>query len=110
MQPNNSLIGDSFGTDLPEMKVQEETLVEEKKMARYSKTAEFQRIQKHCKERIKFFQQYLPNGAEVGLDATPSPEDWRVANRVIGEFKLLMNMYEVAKTVVEESEKESYEH
>jgi hypothetical protein len=85
------------------MQVDRDTLVEEKKMAKYSKTAEFKRIQKHCAERIEFYQKYLPNGAEVALDVRPTAEDWSVANRVIGELKLLMNMYEVATEAVEQS-------
>lgn len=104
MEPNNILMGDAdLGTGLPEMQLDQKELVEEKKMARYSKTAEFKRIQLHCQERIAFYQTHLPNGAEIGLDVVPSTEDWRVANRVIGEFKLLMNMYETAAEVVEEA-------
>lgn len=102
----NAIIGGDGGIDLPQKPLDKEILIEEKKMARYSKTAEFKRIQQHCKERIKFYQEKLPNGLEVGLDVVPSTEDWRVANRIIGELKLLMNMYEVARTVVEEAEKD----
>lgn len=75
-------------------------------MAQYSKTKEFKRIQTHCQERIEFYQKYLPNGAEVALDVRPTAEDWSVANRVIGELKLLMNMYEVATQAVEEANAE----
>lgn len=101
MQPNNILMGDIEGISLPQAEVDENALVVEKKMAKYSKTEEFERIKAHCQERIDFYQKYLPNGAEVGLDVAPTPEDWRVANRLIAEFKLLMNMYEVAKEVVD---------
>lgn len=103
MSPDNILLGDVTGTDLPEMRLADEELVEEKKMARYSKTKEFKRIQQHCQERIEFYQTKLPNGAEVGLDVAPSTEDWRVANRVIGELKLLINMYETAAEAVKDS-------
>lgn len=104
MEPNNAIIGDGTGVDLPQLQVDEETLVEEKKMAEYSKTDEFSRIQKHCQERIAFYQTHLPNGLEIGLEVRPTPEDWAVANRVIGEFKLLMNMYETATEAVENAE------
>lgn len=107
MQPSNSLIGDSYGTDLPQMEVQEDTLVEEKKMAKYSRSAEFKRIREHCAGRIEFYQKHLPNGMEVGLDYIPNTEDWRVANRIIGEFKLLMNMYENAAEAVKEAGKDA---
>ncbi len=100
MNPQNAIIGDETGIELPQSTLNDEILVEEKKMAKYSKTAEFKRIKEHCEERIAFYQQYLPNGAEVALDVRPTPEDWAVANRVIGEFKALMNMYEVANEAV----------
>lgn len=104
MEPNNAILGDAdSGIDLPQAMPQEDMLIEEKKMARYSRTAEFKRIRQHCEERIDFYQTKLPNGAEIGLDVVPSIEDWRVANRVIGEFTLLMNMYEQAATAVEEA-------
>lgn len=105
MEPQNSIIGDSFGTDLPQMQINEETLVEEKKMARYSKSAEFKRIKEHCEERVAFYQTKLPNGLEIGLDYIPNTEDWRVANRIIGEFILLMNMYENAADAVKDANK-----
>lgn len=105
MGPNNGLVGDSMGIDLPAMQPDDNLLVEEKKMAKYSKTAEFKRIQQHCEERIAFYQKYLPNGAEVALEVRPTPEDWAVANRVIGELKLLINMYEVATDAVTEAVK-----
>lgn len=96
----NGLIGDAFGTDLPIMREDVQMLVEERKMAKYSRSSEFKRIQEHCQERIAFYQTFLPNGAEIGVDMVPTPEDWRVANRVIGELKLLMNMYEIAAEAV----------
>lgn len=103
--PDNVLLGDSEGIDLPEAEIDEKELVEEKQMAQYTKSAEFKRIQSHCLDRIDFYQKMLPNGMEIGLDVVPSVEDWRVANRVIGEFKALMNLYETATEAVEESNK-----
>lgn len=107
MNPSNGIIGDSnLGIDLPEITLDEKDLKVEKEMANFSKSSEFKRIQKHCEERIKFYQTYLPNGAEIGLDVAPSPEDWRVANRVIGELNLLINMYQTAVEAVEEANAE----
>lgn len=104
MEPDNVLIGDtSMGIDLPEATPDEADLREEKKMAKYSKTEEFKRIREYCQSRIDFYQTKLPNGTEVGLEVAPSPEDWRVANRVIGEFKLLMNIYQTAAEAVKKS-------
>lgn len=103
--PDNTIMGDDTGIDLPQMQIDENTLVHEKKMAKYSKTAEFKRIQEWCEERIRFYQTKLPNGAEIGLDVAPSGEDWRVANRVIGELKALINMYEIAQDAVDNEKK-----
>lgn len=104
MGPSNGLIGDSTGVELPQMEVNEDLLKEEKKMAKYSRSAEFKRIQEWCEGRIEFYQTRLPNGAEIGLDVAPSTEDWRVANRVIGEFKALLGQYEVAAEAVKDAD------
>jgi hypothetical protein len=105
MEPQNAIIGDSTGVELPHMQIEDQTLVEEKKMAKYSRSTEFKRIQQWCEDRISFYQIYLPNGAEVGMEVVPTPEDWRVANRVIAEFKALMNSYEIANDAVKEDAK-----
>lgn len=99
----NGLVGDAFGIDLPEVEVDQTFLIEEKKMAKFSRTAEFKRQKEYLNSRIEFYQTKLPNGAEVGLEVAPSPEDWRVANRVIGEFKAFLAQYEYAKDGVDES-------
>lgn len=99
----NGIIGDAMSIELPQIAQDDDNLNEEKNMARYSRTAEFKKIKEHCEERIKFYQTCLPNGLEVGLDVVPSTEDWRVANRVIGELKMLMNMYEIANEVVKQA-------
>ena len=103
MQPKNALIGDATGVELPQMELTDNFLVEEKKMAKYSRSTEFKRIQEWCEGRIEFYQTKLPNGAEIGLDVAPSTEDWRVANRVIGELRALLAQYEMAATAVKES-------
>lgn len=105
MNPQNGILGDAMGIDLPQATPDENSLNEEKNKARYSKSKEFKQIRAYCQDRINFYQTKLPNGAEVGLDVVPSTEDWRVANRVIGEFKALMNIYDTAREVVEEQVK-----
>ena len=106
MNPSHGLIGDATGFDLPQMQVDETSLVEEKKMSKFTRTAEWKRIEEYCDERILFYQQKLPNGAEIGLDVVPSTEDWRVANIVIGELKALRNMYQLADEAVMKASKE----
>ncbi len=103
MEPQNSLVSDFTGVELPQMEISKEDLIEEKKMAKFSRTAEFKKLKEWCEGRIEFYQTKLPNGLEVGLEAAPSAEDWRVANRVIGEFRLLLNQYETAEQAVKNS-------
>lgn len=101
MNHNNGIIGDIAGTELPQAQIDENELIEEKKMARYAKSGEFKRIQDHFNERISFYQQYLPDGRPV---AGATDEDvrayWKVANLLIAEFNQVINLYENAKEVV----------
>lgn len=100
MNPDNAIIGDSSGVDLPEMTPDTNLLVEEKKMAKYRKTAEFKRITDHFKQRIEFYQSYLPDGRPIATQA-PSPEQWVVANAIIAEFNQVINMFDEAKEAVD---------
>lgn len=97
------IIGDQYGIDLPEIQPDPNLLNEERKTAKFTRTAEFKKQKEYLEERIVFYQTMLPNGMEIGLDVVPSIEDWRVANRIIGEFKAFLNIYESAKEAVEDS-------
>lgn len=102
-ESSNAIIGDNFGTDIPETQVDDKELMEEKKAARYSKSKEFKRIQAHMLARIEHFQKFLPNGEAV-QNAQPTSEDWRVANTLINEFLAVINFYEEAAEIVKERE------
>lgn len=102
MSSQNAIMGD-LTLDLPRAAIEEETLVEERKMAKYSKSKEFKRIVAYVEERIAFYQNYLPNGMEVGSGQEVTAEDWRVANRVIMELKVLIGQYETASEAVKEA-------
>ena len=96
MGPNNGIIGDAMGTDLPQMQPDETALNELKHKAKYKRSTEYKTLKASADANIAFYQQYLPNGLEIGVDAQPSTEDWKVANRIIKEFRLLFDDYEVA--------------
>lgn len=85
------------------MEASEDLLVEEKKMAKYSRSAEFKRIQEHFNERIKFYQSKLPDGRDIGVGQLPTPEEWVIANAIIAEFNLVIDMYERAAEAVKEA-------
>lgn len=102
MQPDNAIIGDATGTDLPVMKVDERDLVEEKQMAEFSKTPEFQRIKQHFEQRIEFYQRYLPDGRPI--ESVPKADleaMWVAANAIIGELRNVLDSYELATLAVE---------
>lgn len=99
----NAIIGEQNPMATPETTVPEDVLVEEKKMARYSRTAEFKRLSDFMNDRIKFFQSYLPDGRpikDVNLPEDMFAANWKAANIVIGEFKNILNEYEQAHEAV----------
>lgn len=98
----NGIIGDITGADLPEMVIDEKELTDEKKMARYSKTAEFKRIQEWCQLKIAQHQSYLPGNIPItAISDEERGKYWAVADMVITDLTELMNMYEIAAEVVD---------
>lgn len=110
MNPQNSLIGDSNPTELPVMKMDDTSLIEEKKIAKYSKSKEFSRIQEHFEAKIAYYQQFLPGNL---LPETIPEEErgkyWAVANLLIKEFREVIDMYKLAEEVVDNAKKDEYE-
>jgi hypothetical protein len=105
MNPQNGIVGDDFGTELPQMQVDPQSLVEEKQMAQYADSGEFQRIKDWVEERKAFYQTWLPTGKP--LTEVPAEERgymWLAANVVIGELDSLIASYELAKRVVKEEQ------
>ena len=102
--PRHGIIGDdSFGTELPETKVPENQLNEEKKAARFSKTKEYKVLKEYIQERIKYYQKYLPDGREIGSIAQPElGQKWVEANTIVREFQLILDSYENAAEAVKE--------
>lgn len=86
--------------------IEEEVLVEERKMARFSKTAEFKRLKGYIEAKITYYQTFLPDGRVVGTAApttkVPTGEEWVIANTIISEFNALLNEYENASEAIRE--------
>lgn len=101
----HGIIGDQdFGTELPQMQVDEDQLTEEKSMAKYAKSGEFQRIREHFNERIAFYQAYLPDGRTMQLSGLSMDElgrQWLAANTIVGELKFIMAQYDNAKETLD---------
>lgn len=106
MEPGaqNAVMGDV--NDIPVTTVPDEVLNEEKNLAKFSKSKEFNKLKEYLEGRIKFFQTQMPDGKPlVNQDHDVLVHNWKVANLVIGEFQALLNVYENANQVVTASEK-----
>ena len=106
--PQNAPVGDGDEPmKMPETKVDEQQLIEEKKLAKYSQTAEFKRLKEYLEARVKFYQNYLPDGRKVDEASVnkTTGEMWVVANAIIGEINNILSEYERAKEVVDERSK-----
>lgn len=77
-----------------------EQLAQEKRMAKFAKSQEFKMLKEFLEERINFYQKYLPDGRSV-TETLPTPEQWSVANGIIGEFNLIINSFEQAAEAVD---------
>lgn len=92
------IIGDdSYGTDLPQTKIDEQTSNEQIAAARFSKTKEFKALKTHLQQRMTLYQAYLPDGRPV--TSVPKKElegMWVAANVIIGEFQGVIDAYEQA--------------
>jgi hypothetical protein len=103
--PENGIVGDAHITELPETNVQEEVLAEERKMAKYSKTAEFKRIKDYMEGRIEFWKLRQPDGKPIVLKniSQEAVNDWYIANHIIAEFQSFLNEFENARQSVEDA-------
>lgn len=101
MPSQNGIMGDdNFGIDLPRT-VLKDDLDKEKKMAKFSKTAEYKVLKDHIEGRISFYQSFLPDGrALTEVDAAERANQWVIANAITGEFKAILAAYETAAETV----------
>lgn len=99
--PQNGIIGEDFGTTLPEARIDQDTLSVEKNMAKFSKSKEYKKLKEHLLDRVEYYQSFLPDGRDVRTGTIPTAEQWVIANAVIGEFKAVLTAYENAQEVVE---------
>lgn len=103
MQPQNAVIGDESGVDLPQAPMDETALNELKAKAKYSKTKEYKELKAKADERIEFYQKFLPNGQPVGTATKGDMErKWEMANLLIAEFQQLFSEHENATQILRE--------
>lgn len=96
------IVGDNMGIDLPQTELPQQDLDEEKRLAKFSKTKEFQRLKDYAENRIEFYQTFLPDGRPIiaAENVEKAGEMFMISNAVIGEFKQLLAAYENANEVV----------
>lgn len=102
MGPQNAIMGNDYGTDLPQTQVDDQGLALEKNMAKFSKTKEFKKLKEHLEQRIDYYQMFLPGG--VPPENVPDEERgkyWAVSSIVIGEFQAVITAYEQAGQTVD---------
>lgn len=106
MNPQNGIVGDQYGTELPEAQLQEEVLNEAKGRARFSKTKEYQELKTHLEQRIDFYKKAMPNGEAI-IHSKDSMEEigkkWLVANTIVAELEAIIQAYEDAVETVKNS-------
>jgi len=95
--PQNAIVGDyDEPTQIPETQVDEDVLNESKKMARYSKSAEYKRLKEFLEARVSFYQNFLPDGRDI-KEFQASEEiialNWKIANAIIKEIKGILDAY-----------------
>jgi hypothetical protein len=103
----NVINDDNFGTEIPVTMVDDTQLNAEKKMAKYSKSKEYQQLKTYLESRIDFFQKFLPDGTAIAKqeDLEQSIINWKVANVVIAEFKAVLDSYDAAREAVTNAER-----
>lgn len=101
------IIGDAYPTELPVTDVPTQDLTEEKKMAKFSKTAEFKRLKTHMEERIAYYQTFLPSGKSVleAEDVTKLGQNWLVAQAIVTELQAIIDAYELANETVKNAQR-----
>jgi hypothetical protein len=110
--PQNVPMGDiSDISTLPSTQLPPELLLEEKQLARFSKTREFKKLKDYLEGRITFFQNNFPDGTPIAkeTDHQKIVDYWRATNIVVGEFKALLDVYENANQVVKDESRRATE-
>ncbi len=106
--PANAVVGDiDQPTSMPQTNTPKDILVEEKKLAKYSKTAEFKRLKEFLEARISFYQRYLPNGDPIDKLVMSDNElnaHWIAACVIIREIENILSEYAQAADVVNDYE------
>lgn len=104
--PVHGIVGNDYGIDIPETEYTDEQLAEVRKMAKFTRTAEYARQKDWAEAKIQFYQKYLPNGKPVSeAEAKEKAEHWVAANEIIGLLNEFMRSYESSAEEIAEMQK-----
>lgn len=111
MRPQNGLMGDlDSSIDLPQINLPEDQLIEERRAAKFSRTAEFARLKEDLLNKVRYYQTFLPDGrivGQTGVDLADLGANWVIASTIIAEFQGIIARYEMANEVVKDAAKRS---
>jgi hypothetical protein len=103
MNPQNALIGDESGIDLPQKPVDEQALGELRNKAKYSRSKEYLELKAKAQVRIDFYKSFLPDGRPVATASKAERADaWGFANLLIAEFQQLFGEHENAEQILKD--------
>ena len=103
MGPDNIILGDATGVDLPQKPVDDLALHELKKKAKYKKSKEYADLREKAQARIDFYKTFLPDGTPILATTREQRADaWALANIIIAEFEQLFGEHEQAEILLKE--------
>lgn len=101
--PQNGIVGNDYGIDLPESEYTNEQIDEVKKMAKFTRTAEYARQKTWAEAKIKFYQNYLPSGKPLSsVEPDKMAAHWIAANEIIAVLTEFINSYETSAEEIKE--------
>lgn len=101
MGPNNAIIGDSTGVELPVAAVDDTAKKELQNKAKYKRSKEYAELKAKADARIEFYSKNLPVGYAEANTAKKA-ELWGMANLLIAEFKALFEENEQAEEILKD--------
>ncbi len=103
MQPNNGIIGDESGIELPQAPVDETAINELRAKAKYSRSKEYKELREKAQIRIDFYKTFLPDGRPIATaNKVERAEAWGFANLLIAEFEQLFGENDNAEQLLKE--------
>lgn len=112
MAEGQGIIGHQTNVQIPQSQVNEQSLIEEKHMAKFSQTSEFKKLKEFIEARVEYYKIALPGGVDPNdpnLAGRDLSTEWKVANAVIRELEGIIRAYEDAARVVKEDAKRKNE-